>query len=65
LGLIAGSGEWNSITVFMLNFFAIIPLASLLSFATVEISAKLGKTIGGLTNATFSNAVELIVSCHS
>ena len=54
--------SWNPTAVFVLNFLAIIPLASLLSFATEELSAKLGQTIGGLMNATFGNAVELIVS---
>ena len=62
LGIIAGIGEWNPTTVFVLNFFAIVPLAAVLSFATEEISMKLGQTMGGLLNATFGNAVELIVS---
>lgn len=61
LGIIAGAAGWNPTAVFILNFIAIIPLASLLSFATEEISAKLGQTMGGLMNATFGNAVELIV----
>jgi Ca2+:H+ antiporter len=62
LGIISGAMGWNPTAVFCLNFFAIIPLASLLSFATEELSAKLGETIGGLMNASFGNAVELIVS---
>lgn len=61
LGIIAGALGWNPTAVFLLNFFAIIPLASLLSFATEEVSAKLGQTLGGLLNASFGNAVELIV----
>lgn len=61
LGIISGIGKWDQTTVFILNFLAIIPLASLLSFATEELSAKLGQTLGGLLNATFGNAVELIV----
>lgn len=61
LGIIAGLMSWNPTTVFILNFFAIVPLASLLSFATEELAAKLGETIGGLMNASFGNAVELIV----
>ncbi len=61
LGIIAGAMGWNPTAVFVLNFFAIIPLAALLSFATEEISAKLGQTLAGLMNATFGNAVELIV----
>ncbi|KAH0544528.1 hypothetical protein FGG08_001300 [Glutinoglossum americanum] len=62
LGIIAGARDLNPTAVFTLNFLAIIPLAALLSFATEELSAKLGQTIGGLLNATFGNAVELIVS---
>lgn len=62
LGIIAGNVGWPPTVIFTLNFFAIIPLASLLSFATEELSVKLGQTLGGLLNATFGNAVELIVS---
>jgi len=62
IGIIAGLTGWDPVTVFILNFFAIVPLAAVLSFATEEISMKLGQTMGGLLNATFGNAVELIVS---
>ncbi|CAO3639195.1 unnamed protein product [Mucor hiemalis] len=48
-------------TVFTLNFIAIIPLAKLLGFATEEIALRSGSTIGALLNATFGNAVELIL----
>lgn len=61
IGIIAGALGWGSTAVFTINFFAIIPLAAVLSFATEEISIKLGETMGGLLNATFGNAVELIV----
>ncbi|KAL9540838.1 hypothetical protein MBANPS3_009469 [Mucor bainieri] len=47
--------------VFTLNFIAIIPLAKLLGFATEEIALRSGSTIGALLNATFGNAVELIL----
>jgi Ca2+:H+ antiporter len=63
IGIAAGRLGWNSTAVFTINFFAIIPLAAVLSFATEEISLKLGETLGGLLNATFGNAVELIVRC--
>lgn len=63
-GIILGAMEANPTAVFIVNFLAIIPLASLLSFATEELSVKLGQTIGGLMNASFGNAVELIVSIH-
>ncbi|KAF7864284.1 uncharacterized protein EAF02_010252 [Botrytis sinoallii] len=62
LGIVAGLTHWDPVVIFTLNFFAIIPLASILSFCDREISMKLGETLGGLLNATFGNAVELIVS---
>lgn len=62
VGIIVGALKLNPTAVFIINFLAIVPLASLLGFATEELSAKLGETIGGLMNATFGNAVELIVS---
>ncbi|CAG7994794.1 unnamed protein product [Penicillium olsonii] len=52
----------NPIAVFVVNFIAIIPLAAMLSFATEEIALRTGETIGGLLNASFGNAVELIVA---
>ncbi|KAJ6129296.1 hypothetical protein N7512_002076 [Penicillium capsulatum] len=55
------SRGWDDSYVFLLNFLAIIPLASLLSFATEELAKSVGQTIGGLINATFGNAVEMIV----
>jgi Ca2+:H+ antiporter len=61
LGLVAGRQDWGSVSVFALNFIAIIPLAAILSFATEEVAQSLGDTLGGLLNATFGNAVELIV----
>lgn len=62
LGIVAGILGWNATAVFVMNFLAIIPLAALLSFATEELSLMVGETLGGLLNATFGNAVELIVS---
>jgi Ca2+:H+ antiporter len=48
--------------VFIFSFFAIIPLAKLLAFATDELSMRVGQTLAGLLNATLGNAVELIVA---
>ena len=61
VGIVLGALDLNPMAVFIVNFLAIVPLAALLSFATEELSAKLGQTVGGLMNATFGNAVELIV----
>ncbi|PYH91165.1 vacuolar calcium ion transporter [Aspergillus ellipticus CBS 707.79] len=61
LGILSGSQEWNPSAVFVLNFLAIFPLASLLSFATEELAKSVGQTVGGLINASFGNAIEMIV----
>ncbi|PGG99964.1 calcium/proton exchanger [Blastomyces parvus] len=47
--------------VFSINAVAIIPLASLLSFATENAARNLSDKIGALLNVTFGNAVELII----
>ncbi|OAL72748.1 membrane bound cation transporter [Trichophyton violaceum] len=52
----------NSVAVFVVNFIAIVPLAAMLGYGTEEIAMRTGETVGGLLNATFGNAVELIVS---
>jgi len=62
IGIVAGCIHANPSLVFLLNFIAIIPLAALLSFATEELAAVAGQTVGGLLNASFGNAIELIVS---
>lgn len=62
IGIVSGAANWSPVLQFVLNFIAIIPLASLLAFATEELAIPLGQTLGGLLNATFGNAVELIVS---
>ncbi|PVH92446.1 Calcium/proton exchanger [Periconia macrospinosa] len=55
-------GPW---AIFFTNFFAIIPLAAMLSYATEELALRVGETLGGLLNASFGNAVELIVSIQA
>lgn len=62
IGLLSGYLGWGSNYTFWLNFIAIVPLASVLSFATEELAEHVGETLGGLLNATFGNAIELIVS---
>ncbi|EGV64367.1 Vacuolar calcium ion transporter [Yamadazyma tenuis] len=62
LGILAGNLGWSSNAIFWINFFAIVPLASILAFATEELAEHTGESIGGLLNATLGNAVELIVS---
>mmetsp|Transcript_156731 Transcript_156731/g.285162 ORF Transcript_156731/g.285162 Transcript_156731/m.285162 type:complete len:460 (-) Transcript_156731:92-1471(-) len=48
---------------FWVNFVAMVPLANLLGDATEELAANLkNDTLSGLLNATFGNAVEIIMS---
>mmetsp|Transcript_101540 Transcript_101540/g.295946 ORF Transcript_101540/g.295946 Transcript_101540/m.295946 type:complete len:421 (-) Transcript_101540:81-1343(-) len=61
LGLVAKYLEWSSATIFFSNFFAIIPLASILGAATEAMASHTGQMVGGLLNATFGNAVEMIM----
>ncbi|CAJ0648250.1 15812_t:CDS:2 [Entrophospora sp. SA101] len=62
LGFLAKSFNLSDTYIFTFNFLAIIPLSKLLGFATEDISLRVGQTLGGLLNATFGNAVELIIS---
>jgi Ca2+:H+ antiporter len=62
LGLVSDHVGWPGVAVFVLNFLAIIPLAKMLGYATEELSLRVGQAIGGLLNATFGNAVEMIIS---
>jgi len=48
--------------VFIAACLAIIPLAGLLGHATEELASRTNEGIGGLLNATFGNAAELIIA---
>ena len=61
LGLSAGAFHWSSIPTSIFNFLAIIPLSAAVSNFSDELSDELGDLLGALINATFGNAVELIV----
>ncbi|KAJ3352729.1 hypothetical protein HDU83_007677 [Entophlyctis luteolus] len=61
LGILSSTLHWGDIPTFILNFCAIIPLAKVLDYTTDQLSMRVGETLGGLLNATFGNAVELIV----
>ncbi|HWH68116.1 MAG TPA: hypothetical protein VNT26_01915, partial [Candidatus Sulfotelmatobacter sp.] len=54
---------WHSDTaLFICSGLAIIPLAGLMGRATEHLSERLGQGVGGLLNATFGNAAELIIA---
>lgn len=54
--------EWSPIVVFLTACAAIVPLAGWMGTATEEIAVVLGPSWGGLLNATFGNATELIIA---
>src|ERR687886_2787674 len=54
--------EWGSAVVFITACLAITPRAAWLGTATEEIAVVVGPSIGGLLNATFGNATELIIA---
>lgn len=57
--------EWltpeNHTAVFVTSVLAILPLAAMIGRATDVLADRLGGGIGGLLNATFGNAAELII----
>mmetsp|Transcript_20572 Transcript_20572/g.56171 ORF Transcript_20572/g.56171 Transcript_20572/m.56171 type:complete len:423 (-) Transcript_20572:174-1442(-) len=61
IGIYSKYNEWSSAVVFFTNFLAIIPLASILGAATEAMATHTGQMVGGLLNATFGNAVEMIM----
>jgi Ca2+:H+ antiporter len=48
--------------IFVAAALAIIPLAGILGLATEHLAARAGEGLGGLLNATFGNAAELIIA---
>ncbi len=54
--------EWGETVVFITAALAIIPLAAFMGLATEEIAVVVGPNLGGLLNATFGNATELIIA---
>jgi Ca2+:H+ antiporter len=54
--------ESNAVLLFVCSCLSIIPLAGLMGEATESLAERSGPGIGGLLNATFGNAAELIIA---
>ncbi len=54
--------HWTPIIMFILDCVTIIGLANYMGRATESLAIVTGPSVGGLLNATFGNAVELIIS---
>ncbi|WGV23798.1 calcium/proton exchanger [Halotia branconii] len=62
VSLVAHFLQWGDLIVFITAGLAILPLAAWMGTATEEIAVVVGPTLGGLLNATFGNATELIIA---
>ncbi|PNY83054.1 calcium/proton exchanger [Deinococcus koreensis] len=52
----------NPTLIFISACLAILPLAGIMGSATEQLAVRAGSTVGGLLNATFGNATELIIA---
>ncbi|KIR43759.1 calcium/proton exchanger [Cryptococcus deuterogattii 99/473] len=52
----------NPIAIFVTSLIAIVPIAGGLGFVTEELAHRVGEAWGGLLNASFGNAVELLIA---
>ncbi len=59
LAYIVHPADW---VLFVSAAFAIVPIAAMIGQATENLSVQTGPTVGGLLNATFGNATELIIA---
>ena len=54
-------GSQQEMAIFICSVLALVPLAALISRITEDLEYYVGPTAGGLLNATFGNAPELII----
>jgi Ca2+:H+ antiporter len=62
---IAASWNMKHGWVFLFSLLGITPLAERLGFLTEQLAFYTGPTVGGLLNATFGNATEMIISIYA
>lgn len=61
LHYLTGKHGW----VFLFSLVGITPLAERMGYATEQLAFYTGPTVGGLLNATFGNATEMIISIYA
>ncbi len=61
IAIIGNYAGLSPILTFFLSALAVIPLAKYIGEATDELAIRTGPALGGLLNATFGNATELII----
>ena len=65
LSVIGSIFDWSAVLMFIVYCLTIVALAGFIGRATESLAIVMGPRIGGLLNATFGNAVELIISFFS
>jgi Ca2+:H+ antiporter len=61
-GLAAEALHAPPLVIFLLASIGLIPLAGLIGLSTEALAVRMGPRIGGLLNATFGNAAEIIIA---
>uniref|UniRef100_A0A8R7TP20 Sodium/calcium exchanger membrane region domain-containing protein n=1 Tax=Triticum urartu TaxID=4572 RepID=A0A8R7TP20_TRIUA len=56
--------DWHGV-IFLFSMLGITPLAERLGYATEQLAVYTGPTLGGLLNATFGNATEMIIAIYA
>lgn len=62
LSFLAERLHFAPLAVFLVAGLAIIPLAAMIAHATEKIAGVVGPALGGLLNATFGNATEMVIA---
>lgn len=62
LSIIGSMFHWSTLLMFVIYCVTIVALASFMGRATESLAIVIGPRAGGLLNATFGNAVELIIA---
>ncbi len=62
LSIVGSFFDWNLIVLFIIYSITVIGLANFIRRSTESLAAVVGSSLGGLLNATFGNAGELIIS---
>lgn len=62
ISIIVETLHLHPVAIFITSGLAIIPLAALIASSTEAIATVVGPSLGGLLNATFGNATEMIIS---
>lgn len=62
IAIISYGAKWPDAVTFVFSLLALAPLAERLGYVTENLAFHTNETIGGLLNATFGNATELIVA---